>query len=319
MTLLELPRLRRKGIAIAGSGRVGQALGRLLYEAGRPVVAIASRDPANRDKAAAFVGAGVRALRYEDLPLRCDRILIAVPDDAIRAVASRLADAGFRDGLVLHTSGYHGTEVLSCLEVGGSSCAALHPLQTIPSPEKGLEALRDCLFVVTGRGEAVEWAREIVLCLGSREVEISEQAKPLYHAAAVMGCNYLVVLLDAALKVLGSAGMDRPEVRVEFFRLIEQTLMNVRHAPAARVLTGPLVRGDVETVSGHLKALREAGLLEVEALYRILGLAGLGLARTQGLQPAVAETLEGIFRKTVWRGEELTQEPEDDEGQNHRS
>jgi predicted dinucleotide-binding enzyme len=120
-------------IGIAGAGRIGQALGRLLRDRGEPVTAAAGRDVHRSAAAAAFIGAGVQPVSYSELPDRCSRIAIAVPDDALDAVVKILAQS-MRGGEALHTCGTRGPEALAPLEARGVSCAAMHPLQTVTTP-----------------------------------------------------------------------------------------------------------------------------------------------------------------------------------------
>ena len=122
---------------------MAQALGRLMYIQGEPVVALASQTRLHAERAATFVGSSVRAAGVEDIPRLASRVVIAVKDDAIPVVGEALARAGMRDGLALHTCGARGTDVLAPLTAAGVSCAVLHPLQSVVSPE--LKALTNLL------------------------------------------------------------------------------------------------------------------------------------------------------------------------------
>jgi len=289
-------------IGIAGAGRVGQALGRLLHDAGLPVVAIASRTKGHASAAAAFVGAGVQPLDYADLPRSCCRLIIAVPDDALPAVACLLRESGWEDGIVIHTSGVNGTEVLNGLQAKGSSCAALHPLQTVPSAEKGLKALIGCQYILTGDGEAAEWAREIVAILGGTLLELPNEARALYHAAAVLLCNDFVVLAEAGLRLLEEAGLSREVAARAFIALADQSLKNVFSRPRGAALTGPVARGDTGTIQKHLVALesrngRSGEIREIDAIYRVLGRLAIRLARERGLEESRGRELSDLLEK----------------------
>ena len=287
-------------IGIAGAGRVGQALGRLLHDAGLPVAAVASRTNTRASAAAAFVGAGVKAVGYADLPRCCSRLIIAVPDDALSRVACLLREFGWKDGLVIHTSGVHGTGVLDCLQAEGSSCAALHPLQTVPSPQQGVKSLLGCQYVLTGTGEAAEWAREIVALLGGRLLELPNEARALYHAAAVLLCNDFVVLAEAGFRLLEEAGLSREEAARAFVSLADESLRNVFSMPRGAALTGPVARGDSGTIQKHLLAFQahDAGsdeIREIEAIYRVLGQLAIRLAREHGLDETRGRELSGLL------------------------
>jgi predicted short-subunit dehydrogenase-like oxidoreductase (DUF2520 family) len=160
--------------AIVGTGRVAQALGRLLAQAGLPPVAIAGRTASHAERAASFIGRAVKTARIRELPGLADRILIAVVDAAIPSVVDDLSDGGMRGGIALHTSGAHGPQLLDALAVREVSCGVLHPLQTIADPALGVVALRGASFAVGGDVDAVEWAEEIVAAAGGTPLRIRE-------------------------------------------------------------------------------------------------------------------------------------------------
>jgi predicted short-subunit dehydrogenase-like oxidoreductase (DUF2520 family) len=265
-------------IAIAGAGRVAQALGRLLLEGGEPVVAMAGREPECTARAAAFVGAGVVPASFENLPTRATQILIAVPDDALIEVADRLAQGGMSAGVALHTSGARSASVLEALERRGVSCGVLHPLQTVASPEQGVQALPGSAFAVVGSGAATDWALEIVALLGGNALRIQPSQQPLYHAAAVMASNYVVALVDAAVILMEEAGIDRLEALRALTPLLTASAANAVTLTPAPALTGPIERGDLETIEMHLSALDQAPRT-VSDLYRSVGRHAVELAR----------------------------------------
>lgn len=138
-------------IGIAGAGRIAQALGRLLFQQGQPVAVVASRSRSSAERAARFVGPSIRAVDYSQLPERAERLILAVADDALDEVAGTLEEAGMDRGLIVHTSGVWGPEVLSGLAQRGVSCASMHPLQTVADPEQGVEKLPGSTFAVPAR------------------------------------------------------------------------------------------------------------------------------------------------------------------------
>ena len=91
--------------AIVGTGRVAQAVGRMLADAGLPPAAVAGRSHAHAARAASFIAPGVQAIRIADVPAAADHVLLAIADDAIASVAEEIARAGMSSGVVLHTSG----------------------------------------------------------------------------------------------------------------------------------------------------------------------------------------------------------------------
>jgi predicted short-subunit dehydrogenase-like oxidoreductase (DUF2520 family) len=280
-------------IGIAGGGRLGQALGRLLHYKGERVAAVACRELEHARAAAAFIGEGVAAVRYPELARYASQTLICVPDDAIVSVASLLAEAGLA-GLALHTSGTLGRAALEPLTRQGVACGSLHPLQTVPTPSQGVAALPGAWFAVSGDAPAATWARRIVDLIGGRAFEISEESRPLYHAGAVMACNFFAALLDAGLDLLGRAGLEREEALAALTPLVSAGVANAFRLGPERALTGPFARGDVQSVRAHWAAL--AGAPEpLRELYRAAARYTIDLARRSGLEEIKASEIERLF------------------------
>ena len=285
-------------IGIAGTGRVAQALGRLLHSSGEPVGVVISRNAARAHAAAAFIGPGVEAVRYGEVPLEVTRLLIAVPDDAIAAVALALAQNGMKEGAAVHTCGAYGTEVLAPLAVRGVACATLHPLQTVSSPEHGVAALRGCAFAISGTGRGAVWAGQIVELLGGRSLAVRPDGKAAYHAGAVMASNYVIALIEAALGLMETAGVSPEDALPALGPLIRNSVENALREGPVGALTGPIERGDVRTVAAHMNALHAACVpAEIVELYRVAGTFTLRIARRRGLSVDLANQLEGLLKR----------------------
>jgi predicted short-subunit dehydrogenase-like oxidoreductase (DUF2520 family) len=281
-------------IGIVGTGRLAQALGRLLVEAGEPVIAVGGRTRARADEAAAFAGASVRGTRIGDLPALARRLLIAVSDDAIGAVAGELAAAGMRGGAVLHTSGAHGPQLLGPLGAAGTSCGVLHPLQTVATPERGVDALRGAAYGVGGDAAATRWAEEIVRLLGGTPLRIAADGFASYHAGAVMASNAVIAALDAAIVLLGAAGVDRSTALRAVGPLCVTSARNATDMGPDAALTGPMQRGDLATIGAHIGALGGCPPY-VADLYRSSARALLEMSRRRGLSEATARAMGTVL------------------------
>jgi len=281
-------------IGIAGTGRVAQALGRLLAERGEPVVAIAGRHLPRTRGAAKFVGSGAKPVALAELPSRATHILIAVADGAIEEVARVLANSGMARGVVLHTCGTVGTEVLAPLASAGVSCGSLHPLQTVATPEGGVVALPGSAFAIDGDGPALEWAAAIALLLGGEPLRIPAAQRPLYHAAAVMASNYVIALMDAAAMLMNASGTSEKASLRAIGPLVRTSVENALNLGPVLALTGPIQRGDAETVASHLNALAGAPA-SVCGLYRSAGLHALDVAARRGLARDRADSIRRLL------------------------
>jgi predicted short-subunit dehydrogenase-like oxidoreductase (DUF2520 family) len=274
---------------------MGQALGHLLRQRGESIAAVAKRSPEHAALAAAFVGGGAKAASYTEIPQHAARVLIAVRDDAIGDVARVLAGSGMHRGTALHTSGARGPEALAAL-AAGVACGTLHPLQTVANPEEGVRVLPGVAFAIDGAREATAWAERLVGLLDGLTLRVPAASRPLYHAAAVMASNYVTALMSTAVMLMREAGVEEGAARRALEPLARTSVKNELQLGPAAALTGPIARGDADTVRGHLAALAKAPAV-VESLYRAAGLATLEIARQRGLAEVQAGAIQELLRK----------------------
>lgn len=286
----------RDDTLIVGPGRVGSTLARALASAGWPVVAVAGRGVEARRRLAQTLGPGVRWGGVDELDGPYPLVLLTVSDDAIGAVADRLAALGVLDrrAVVMHVSGALGSDVLAAAAAAGAATGSMHPLQTFPDVEAGLRALPGSHWFVEGDARALDTATRLVERLHGRAHVIATADKVLYHAAAVIACNYLTVLMDAALETAERAGIERGPMFEALYPLVVSTLDNILTKGAAASLTGPVSRGDVDTVRRHCEALDP--LESVGVLYRLLGVKAVALAKAGGrIDDATARSLAAVL------------------------
>ena len=276
---------------IVGAGRTGLALGLRLHRAravGR--LTVTGRRPAAPPHP---LFAGVPpAAEYrgsiEDAADRPDAVVIAVPDGAIAQVAERLASIDLPPAIpILHTSGSRSTDVLRRLADAGHPVGSLHPLAAIADPIDGAERLVGVSWGVEGGGAALALAKRIVSACGGRVLPIAPGGKPAYHAAAVFASNYAVALLSIAERLMESAGVEGEAARAALAALAAGAVENVAAQGPVPALTGPIVRGDADTVALHLARLSA----DERALYCLLGREALRLARRAGVDAAAADRI----------------------------
>jgi len=278
----------RPALAIVGPGKVGTALAVLAGRCGWPVAAVGGRDLDKARAAAEAAGSDVHACSPAEAAAAGELILLTVSDEAIQSVCDELAAAGaFAAGsIVAHCCGALDSSVLGAAR---SKCAchigSLHPLQTFPSAEAAVRKLPGAFFFCEADPQAMDTIRQFVEAIGGRPVTIPSGPgqKALYHAAAVMACNYLSALMDGALTLAGEAGIERQIALEALEPLVRATVDNVIAMGPQEALTGPIARGDADTVSRHLDALAgRAGLAEIAELYRAAGIQTVALALKKG-------------------------------------
>jgi len=274
----------KPSIAIIGAGKVGTAIGALAVRAGYRVTAVADRDRRRAEQAAERIGAELPVLSPREAAGRAELVLLAVPDDVVESSCRELvaARAFARGSLVAHCSGALSSECLdSARRELGCQVASFHPLQSFPTVEAALLSLPGSYCFGEGDETALAALEDLGSAIGARCVRIDTPHKPLYHAAAVMACNYLTGLMDAALGLAATARIERRTAWQALEPLIRATVENISKLGTEAALTGPIARGDRRTVAAHLAALDESAP-ELSRLYRALGSWTVDLAQRKG-------------------------------------
>jgi len=237
-------------VGVIGAGRVGAVLAAALRAAGHEVVAAAGESDASRERAAELLP-GVPLDKPTAVARAADVLLLTVPDDMLDNVATTLSAAGAirRGQVVVHTSGRHGLAVLTPAIAVGARAIAMHPAMTFTGTEVDLPRLQGCVFGVTAGAGERELAERLVHDLGGLPMFVPEDKRTLYHAGLAHGANHLVTLVTQAMELLGAAGADDPAATLR--PLLNAALDNAL-AQGDAALTGPIVRGDVGTIRGHL-------------------------------------------------------------------
>jgi predicted short-subunit dehydrogenase-like oxidoreductase (DUF2520 family) len=282
---------------IFGPGKIGLSLGSVLASAGvagellfigkakRP-----PRHPVVQSPVARYV------TRPSGPPPAGCRLLLAVPDGAIADVAAEIADLGSPGAgcMALHHSGAQPAAVLEPLSRRGYAVGSLHPLQTVADPEQGPERLHDAFFTFEGDAAAKGGAAEIVAAAGGRMLEVHAEDKARYHAACVFASNYVVACAAVATRLLaGAVNISRDEAARALQPLWSGAVANLERPGLPSALTGPVARGDKETVRDHLAKL-DGGTRE---LYGQLALEALALSRELGLDDETAAAIESEIRR----------------------
>jgi predicted short-subunit dehydrogenase-like oxidoreductase (DUF2520 family) len=285
-------------IAVIGAGRVGTAVAVLLSRAGHRIVGVSGR--ADTVERAGRHLPDVPVLPAAYAVSRSQVVLVGTPDDRIAGVVVDLAAQGaFRSGqAVVHLSGATGLGALAPAADAGARTLSMHPLQTFPTVEAAISRLPGSGMAVTAPDEeGYQLGAGLAADLGARPFRLAEEARPLYHAAAVFASNYLVTVLALAERLFGEAGIDDPAPL--YLPLVQATLENVETMGVERALTGPAVRADAGTIERNLQALAGADPTAVSA-YVALADVALDLAERAGrLSPEGRRRVEEVLAR--WR------------------
>lgn len=279
-------------VLIVGAGQVGRGLFRAFRIAGIDVLGLHGRRPSAYTTSSGPLPASVGD---------ANTIVVAVRDDQIDDAVSELTGGGGKGGkgrlasgtVIVHTSGGAEPELIPRLADVGLSGGTFHPLVPFSNPERAAELLRNAWVGIDGDDQARATSRRIAGQIGARTLEIPPGRKGAYHAAAVLSSNFPVVLASIASDLLASLGIPEGSARQAVHGLIEGAVANMAVTPPAEALTGPVVRGDTDTVMRHLEALR--GDPEARAVYKRLSLAALAIAARRGTDPASIEAMRRVL------------------------
>jgi predicted short-subunit dehydrogenase-like oxidoreductase (DUF2520 family) len=264
-------------LGFVGAGKVGIAIAHVLQRKGYVIAAVS--DVRGEE-------AFITARRYLgddcfystdnlDVVQRADVIAVATQDRAIRDVAAGIyarADS-FQGKVIFHTSGADPSAILSPLDRKGVFLGSMHPLQTFPDIESAINVLPETFIFIEGDERALPVLRGIGADIGYQVKTIKAEDKVLYHLSAVFVCNLLSALYFGAEGV-----MERIGINLEpFLPIIRATLRNIEKQGPLAALTGPIVRGDVETVRSHIAAISDMGLQR--KVYCALSQVALAMAR----------------------------------------
>ncbi len=283
----------RLSVGVVGTGRVGAVLGAALALAGHRVVAASGVSDRSVDRASVLLP-DVPLLPPPDVAVMADLVLLTVPDDALPDLVRGLAAGGAftRGQLVVHTSGRWGTDVLRPASEAGVLPLALHPVMTFTGTSVDLNRLAGCVFGVTAPEPLLPIADALVLEMGGEPMHVDDARRELYHAALAHAANHLVTLVASSSELLREAGVDDP-ARV-LGPLLGAALDNaLRSGDAA--LTGPVARGDAQTVAAHVEAIGDVSA-STRAAYVALARLTADRAMASGLLDAVhAEPLLDVL------------------------
>jgi predicted short-subunit dehydrogenase-like oxidoreductase (DUF2520 family) len=260
----------RLQVGVIGTGRVGAVLGAALARAGHQVVAVSAVSERSRAAAARMLP-GVPVAPPPEVLAAADLVLLTVPDDVLPGLVSGLASTGapVTGRLLAHTSGRFGAAVLDPATRDGALPMALHPVMTFTGRPDDLDRLDGISWGVTAPEPVLPAAEALVIEMGGEPVVIDEANRALYHAGLASAANHLVALVAQSADVLRAAGVAEPSRMLA--PLLSAALDNALRLGDAG-LTGPVARGDVDTVAGHIAALRDTS---PEALQAYLALARL--------------------------------------------
>ncbi len=266
-------------IGFIGAGKVGTAMGIFFTQNSLTLSGYLSRSETSSQCAAKATDSAI----FFDLPsliTASEVIFITTGDDQIPAVINQLVQAAClteRHTLV-HTSGALSTDLFDPLSASGCGLCSLHPIMSFSDPLTAAKNLKQTVFTLEGNDKGLAAVQKILKLTGNPYSVIDKGDKVLYHAAACILSNYLVTLIDSGFLLLKNTGIANDEITQAFMPLITATLENIEKSGTVNALTGPLVRGDENTIAKHTEAIKTQ-TPEFLALYQTMGLATIEMIK----------------------------------------
>jgi predicted short-subunit dehydrogenase-like oxidoreductase (DUF2520 family) len=286
-----------KTLNIIGSGRVGRACGRMWARAKVfEIQDVLTRSQASAAEAVRFIGAGKAVAALGEMR-EAEVWMIATRDDAIVPSARTLAASGkvTPDDIVFHMSGATPSSDLAPVKENGALVASVHPIKTFTDAERAVKSFAGTYCAAEGDAGALAVLKPAFEKIGAQVFEVTAALKPVYHSGGVLACNYLVALIEGAVRAHEQAGLPRAASLKALEPMVRETVDAIFSTGTDKALTGPISRGDVATVKRQLAAV-ESWDPAMAALYRGLGRIAVDLARRDGrLDAARAAELERVL------------------------
>jgi len=266
----------KPSIAIVGAGNLANTLAISLRHAGYRIDEIIARSHGASFKKTQKLAreSGACAAVVSGANLRATVVWFCVPDAEIAHAAQTVAQKIDWSGkIALHSSGVLASDELDSLRRRGAAVASVHPLMTFVRgsfsgksklSEESTPLLTGVPFAIEGDAAAVRVARRIVKNLGGRAYPIRKSDKAAYHAWGTFASPLVTALLATIERVAALAGVHQNDARRRMIPILQQTLANYSSFGGAGGFSGPIIRGDADTVKRHLRVLRkEHAALEV--------------------------------------------------------
>jgi len=248
---------RVESFSLCGAGKVGVALSYQLYRLGYQPLCVWNRSAARLRKALQTVPFEKSTTELKHVRSAGNWLIIAVSDDAIPKVAHELAqlELDWSSVNVLHTSGFHAADVLQPLQKCGARTGALHPVISVPSVAQGKHSLATATY--TCQGELAPELLKQVTQIGGRGFRVTPAQKKAIHIAAVFLNNYLMAVISGLRELGDQAGLKSATSHQILDPIVQQTLRKAWTRDLDELITGPVARGDQDTIQAHLATLQD--------------------------------------------------------------
>lgn len=241
-------------IGFIGAGKVGFSLGKYFSKAGLEICGYYSKNPSSSIEAAKFT-ASVNFIDLKELVTNCNLLFITTPDDKIKEVWLTLQKLDLKDKIICHTSGSFSSNIFSDINTSGAFGYSIHPMFPFSDKLNSYKNLNKAYFSIEGDPYYLQELKTFLETLGNTVILLKASEKALYHLANVTVSNLVLSLLDIGTGYLEKCNVSKEQALNALFPLIEANINNIKTKGFKAALTGPIERGDIETIKKHLKVL----------------------------------------------------------------
>lgn len=278
-----------------GAGRAGCSIGKYLSQKGIPLAGFYDLSKEEADSAAEFTASKSFA-SVQDLIATCSLVFLTTPDGIIPKAWEMIRACPLEGKIICHCSGALTADAFTGIEQAHAYGCSLHPMLPFNSRFSSSEILEHAFFTIEGHPKAVKEVSKMFTGLGNTVCPIDRSCKPKYHAAASILSNQVTAVLDTGYRLLEECGFTREDAIHATKTLVLQNIENVLQYDCVQSLTGPIERGDIQTVQKHINCLEQ----EDKSMYQVLGLKLVKIAKKKHPQKdygKLKDYLENLFQK----------------------
>ncbi len=283
-------------IGIIGAGRVGCSIGKYLRIKGQELAGYYDVDSGAAKEAAEFTQTDVFGAIQELLD-SSDIIFITTPDTYIISVWEQIKTLSLKNQIICHCSGALSSDSFSKDENMTVSCCSIHPMLPFSNRFSSYEQLNNAFFTVEGDKKASDVLCELFRSFGNEVCIIDKSKKAKYHAAASILSNQVIAVLDMGYSLLTECGFTREEALRATSQLVTKNIENVIANDCSAALTGPIERGDAQTIKKHLDCLSR----DDAKLYKMLAERLVRIAKNKNANKDYSD-IENLLNEDELRG-----------------
>jgi predicted short-subunit dehydrogenase-like oxidoreductase (DUF2520 family) len=265
---------KKDSLIIIGAGKISYSLAPAMIDAGYKIKSIISSKIKRAEELAGKLHVKDFSDNPESLKIKRGIFILAVPDNQIRITAEKISalKVDFRNSLIIHLSGSHDISLLNSVALKKAHTASFHILQTFPSRRR--RNIKNSFSAIeTFSSEASDYLFKLSKDLKLNPFLIDSGNKVIYHLAAVFASNFINAVLFQSQQLFEILGLKKYSFNDIFAPLYSSTIKNIKITSPAGALSGPIERGDLETIKKHIREIKRISGVKPDILSSYVSLS----------------------------------------------